>query len=126
VRRLNEVEIAAYDLVPPEIARRARVQRVPLLPRHAGGMTIGRFIFLLDDRRRDGNSKLLAHELVHVLQYRRLGYFAFSVRYLWHYAVGMVRYRLRHRVAYRNIPAEVAAYDAADRWWSERTSDPRL
>jgi hypothetical protein len=126
VRRLDDIEVAAYDLVPPEIARRARVQRVPLLPRGAGGMTIGRFIFLLDDRVRDGSSKLLAHELVHVEQYRQQGYLAFSVRYLWHYGKGMLRYRLRHRTAYRHIPVEVAAYAAADRWWKARTSDSRL
>src|SRR5690606_554072 len=107
MRRLSEIEVAAYDLVPPEIARRARVQRVPLLPRGAGGMTIGRFVFLLADRVRDGTSKLLAHELVHVEQYRRQGYLLFSIRYLWHYGRGMIRHRLRHRVAYRNIPVEV-------------------
>jgi hypothetical protein len=122
MRRLSEIEVAAYDLVPPEIARRARVQRVPLLPRGAGGMTIGRFVFLLDDRVRDGTSKLLAHELVHVEQYRRQGYLLFSIRYLWHYGRGMIRHRLRHRVAYRNIPVEVAAYAAADRWWKARRS----
>jgi hypothetical protein len=126
VRRLTEVEVAAYDHVPPEIARRARVQRVPLLPRGASGMTIGRFVFLLDDSKRAGNSKLIAHELVHVLQYRRQGYLAFSGRYLWHYGRGMIRHRLRHRVAYRNIPAEIEAYAAADLWWKARTSDPRV
>jgi hypothetical protein len=120
VRRLSEREIASYDLVPAEIARRARIQRVPLLPRGASGMTMGRFVFVLDDTRRDGTSKLIAHELVHVLQYRQQGYLLFSIRYLWHYGRGMVRYRLRHRVAYRNIPVEAAAYAAADRWWKAR------
>jgi hypothetical protein len=124
VRRLNEVEIAAYDLVPPEIARRARIQRVPLLPRSASGMTLGRFVFVLRDDRHDGTSKLLAHELVHVLQYHQQGYLLFSVRYLWHYGRNMVRYRLRHRVAYRNIPAEIAAYAAADTWWKARVPTP--
>jgi hypothetical protein len=81
---------------------------------------------VLNDTKRDGTSKLLAHELVHVLQYRQQGYLLFSFRYLWHYGRGMVRYRLRHRVAYRNIPAEVAAYAAADAWWKARTSDPRV
>jgi hypothetical protein len=124
MRRLGEIEIAAYDLVPPDIARRARIQRVPLLPRGASGMTIGRVIFLLDDERRDGTSKLLAHELVHVEQYRQQGYLLFSVRYLWHYGRNMVRYRLRHRRAYRNIPAEIEAYAAADAWWKARTPQP--
>lgn len=124
MRRLNEVEVASYDLVPPAIARRAWVQRVPLLPRRASGMTIGRFIFLLNDSNRDGTSQLLAHELVHVEQYFRQGYLIFSARYLWHYAHGIARLR-NHRRAYRAIPAEIAAYAAAAEWARART-DPRV
>lgn len=124
MRKLNETEVAAYDLVPPEIARRAIVQRVPILPRGASGMTIGRFVFLLRDDRRDGTSKLLAHELVHVRQYRQQGYLLFSARYLWHYARGLLRLR-SHRRAYRAIPAEIEAYAAAEAWSRSRT-DPRV
>jgi hypothetical protein len=120
VRRLTRAEIEAYDLVPADIARRARVQRVPLLPRGASGMTIGRFVFLLRDDRRDGTSQLLAHELVHVQQYRDQGYLLFSVRYLWHYGRNLARYR-RHQRAYRAIPVEAEAYAAAAAWAVART-----
>ncbi|HEX7095373.1 MAG TPA: DUF4157 domain-containing protein [Acidimicrobiales bacterium] len=123
MRRLSDEEIAAYDLVPADIARRAFVQRVPLLPRGASGMTIGRFVFLLRDDRRDGTSRLLAHELVHVWQYRRYGYLLFSARYLWHYARGLVRLR-SHKRAYRAIPAEAEAYALAEEWARTR-ADPR-
>jgi hypothetical protein len=119
MRRLNDAEVASYDLVPPDIARRAFVQKVPLLPRGAAGMTIGRFVFLRRDDARDGSSQLLAHELVHVQQYRRQGYLPFSARYLWHYGHGMFRLR-NHRRAYRAIPVEVEAYDAAAEWAKAR------
>jgi hypothetical protein len=119
LRRLNAIELDAYDLVPRAIAARARIQRVPLLPRGAHGMTIGRFVFLLDDQRRDGSSQLLAHELVHVRQYREQGYVTFSARYLWHYGRGMVRLR-NHRHAYRSIPVEIEAYLAAAEWMATR------
>jgi hypothetical protein len=115
VRRLNAAELDAYDLVPRAIAARARVQRVPLLPRGASGMTIGRFVFVLRDDLHDGTSQLLAHELVHVRQYREQGYLAFSIRYLWHYGRGILRLR-SHRRAYRAIPAEAEAYAAAAVW----------
>jgi hypothetical protein len=115
VRRLNGAEIESYDLVPRAIAQRARIQRVPLLPRGASGMTIGRLVFLLRDDVRDGSSQLLAHELVHVRQYREQGYLPFSIRYLWHYFAGLARYR-GHQKAYRAIPVEVEAYTAAAAW----------
>jgi hypothetical protein len=115
MRRLNAAELDAYDLVPRAIAARARVQRVPLLPRGAHGMTLGRFVFVLRDDCRDGTSQLLAHELVHVRQYREQGYLSFSIRYLWHYGSGVVRLR-SHRRAYRAIPAEAEAYAAAAAW----------
>ena len=124
MRRLNAVEVAAYDLVTPDIARRAFVQKVPVLPRGAAGMTIGRFVFVLRDDVRDGSSQLLAHELVHVEQYRRQGYLPFSARYLWHYGHGIVRLR-SHRRAYRAIPAEVEAYDAAAIWVKARRDRAR-
>jgi hypothetical protein len=124
VRRLSDAEVAAYDLVPAAVARRAWVQKVPLLPRRAAGMTIGRFVFLLRDEARDGSSQLLAHELVHVQQYRQQGYLPFSARYLWHYCGGMARLR-SHKRAYRAIPAEVEAYASAAGWAKARRDRTR-
>lgn len=55
-----------------------------------------------------GDERLLAHELVHVRQWRTLGFFGFVVRYVGAY----VRWRLRgygHWASYRRIPLEVEA-----------------
>ena len=118
-RRLSAAEVGAYDLVPPTIAQRARVLRVPVLAPGSSGMTLGRWILLRHDDRRDGTSKLLAHELVHVRQWRELGVLLFLWQYLSSYFTNLVRLR-GHRQAYRAIPLEVEAYDLADEWASTR------
>jgi hypothetical protein len=64
-------------------------------------------------------SRLVVHELVHVVQYRR-GLARFLLRYLRSYAAGLRRHGLarpaRHR-AYRDIPLEAEAR-AAERAWA--------
>lgn len=118
MRRLTPREVAGYDLVPAEIARRARVQRVPVLAPGTAGMTLGRLILLRRDDDRTGRRTLLAHELVHVEQYDRLG----VARFLWHYlrAYGSNLRRLRsHRRAYEAIPFEAEARASAARWTNE-------
>jgi hypothetical protein len=69
-------------------------------------MTFGRHILV----RRDfvGDESLLAHELVHVWQWRDLG----TARFLWRYVVPYLRERLRgrgHWKAYELIPLEAEA-----------------
>ena len=120
---------AAADLVVqtehvPQLAARVRVLRVPILPRHADGMTIGRWIFLTDDRSRAGDRTLLAHELVHVRQYAELGYLRFSWRYLRDYARGLIRLR-DGRAAYLAIAAEVEARADAEAWRGRRRRTAR-
>jgi hypothetical protein len=115
VRRLEGPEIEAYDVLDPDLAARVRIQKVPVLPRGASGMTIMRLIMLRSDEDRRGTRKLVAHELVHVRQYAELGYVRFSYRYLRDYCRGLLRYR-RHRRAYLAIPAEVQARAEADEW----------
>ena len=59
-------------------------------------------------RRAADDAALLAHELVHVRQWRELGVVGFLVRYVGAY----LRWRLRgygHWAAYRRIPLEVEA-----------------
>ena len=115
MRRLTALEVAGYDLVPVEIARRARVQRVPVLSPGMHGMTLGRLILVLHDDDRTGRRKLLAHELVHVEQYARLG----AVRFLWRYVGEYARNLWRlcsHRRAYRAISFETEARASAARW----------
>lgn len=122
MRRLEGPELASYDVLDPGLAKRVRLQRVPVLPRGADGMTLGRWIFLKSDRDHRGDRELIAHELVHVRQYAELGYLRFSLRYLRDYAAGVLRHR-RLREAYLSIPAEVEARaDAAD--WRRRHPRP--
>ena len=118
MRRLTAQEIARYDLVPPEISRRARVQKVPVLAPGTHGMTVGRLILLLRDDDRSGQRVLLAHELVHVEQYYRLGTVSFLRRYLREYFANLRRMR-NHRRAYLAISFEAEARAAAERWWRD-------
>ena len=118
MRRLTPQEVAGYDLVPAEIARRARVQRVPLLTPGIQGMTLGRLILVLRDNERSGRRVLLAHELMHVQQYAKLGVARFLWRYLREYARHLWRLR-SHRKAYQAISFEAEARVAAARWLSE-------
>ena len=57
---------------------------------------------------------LLAHELVHVRQYRQLGAWHFRWAYLREYLSGRFR-NLGHEAAYRNISFERAAREVEDR-----------
>jgi hypothetical protein len=111
-QRLVAGELRVYDLVPLADRARAVVTVVPWLPAH--GMTVGRFVFL--KRSHADRPGLLAHELVHVRQYRELGYLRFSVLYLVAYVRNLVRFRFRHDAAYRAIPFEAEAYRMAGAW----------
>ena len=119
VRRLSAEEVAAYDLVPPEIARRAVLVRVPVLPPGADGMTSGRFVLLRTEEPTDGTSRLIAHELVHVRQFRDLGRIGFALRYFSAYFRNLARFR-RHRRAYLEIPQEQEAYGRSRAWDAAR------
>ncbi len=76
------------------------------LPPGADGLTLGRFVLI-----RPGHEEspyLLAHELVHVRQYRERGVLGFLGRYLGRYLL----LRLDgwgHDAAYRRLPEEVEA-----------------
>jgi hypothetical protein len=76
------------------------------VPPGADAITIGSLISV---RRRAADSEqLLAHELVHVAQWRSLGIGGFLGRYLGTY----FRWRFRgygHWAAYRRIPLEIEA-----------------
>jgi hypothetical protein len=114
-RPLGADELGAYDLVDPATAARVRVVRVPVLPPGASGMTLGRWVLLLSDADRRGGRTLLAHELVHVEQFRRHGTIRFLLRYLGQYLRALRRLR-SHRTAYRSMPLELEARARADQW----------
>jgi Domain of unknown function (DUF4157) len=105
-RRLTAPELAELAHVPAEDRGRARVVVVPFVARGFAGMTLGRWILLR--RGHEHDRRLLAHELVHVRQWRELGVLRFLWRYLGAYLRGRVR-GLRHRAAYAAIPLEQEA-----------------
>lgn len=123
-RRLTGAELDAYDVLPRALAQRVWVVQVPLLAPGSSGMSFRRTVLLLRDDVRDGSSRLLAHELVHVRQYYELGVTGFLVRYLAAYTRQLVTLR-RHRAAYYAIPFEREAYRLADEW-QLRHANPSL
>jgi hypothetical protein len=101
-----------FPLVPPADVSRARIVDVPCLTPGVAAMTLGPLILLRRDHADD--RALLAHELVHVRQWRELG----PIRFLWRYLGAYVRGRfagLGHQRAYEAIPLEVEARRLAGR-----------
>jgi hypothetical protein len=101
-----------FPLVPPADVARARILDVPWLTPGVSAMTLGRVILLRRDHATD--KALLAHELVHVRQWRELG----AARFLWRYLGAYARGRaagLGHAAAYQAIPLEVEARELAGR-----------
>lgn len=91
------------------------------------GITIGRHIFIKPSvarhRSKDSFSigkNLLAHELTHVLQYQKLGFFGFLIDYLKEYFSGLKRkkkWNSRARMeAYWEISHEVEARKTAEQF----------
>ncbi|MDQ1487783.1 MAG: hypothetical protein QOD57_2016 [Actinomycetota bacterium] len=103
---------ADFPLVPPADVARARIVDVSWLTPGVAAMTLGPVILLR--RGHAGDDTLLAHELVHVRQWRELG----AARFLWRYLGAYARGRatgLGHRRAYEAIPLEVEARALAGR-----------
>ena len=111
-RRLDADEHAQFTHVPALDLRRARLVVVPVLTPGIAGMTLGRWILVR--RGHDHDRDLIAHELVHVRQWRQLGAARFLVRYLGAYAGGRRR-GLGHQAAYEAIPLEAEARALAGR-----------
>lgn len=111
-RTLDAGQRARCASVAPLDLDRARLVTVPWLTPGVGAMTLGRWILVR--RGNDDDADLIAHEVVHVRQWRELGVFRFLVRYLGSY----LRARLRgqnHRAAYWAIPLEVEAREVSRR-----------
>jgi hypothetical protein len=118
-RPLNEIELEAYDMIPPELGRRVRVHRIPAIPGGYAGMTLGHHILLARDVEPDGTSTLLAHELVHVRQWSEQGLLGFSSRYLASFGRNLGRHR-RWQPAYRDVDAEHEARRETTDWLRRR------
>ncbi len=115
IRKLSEMELDRYTLVPRWVARRAILVQVPVLPPGAVGMTSGRMIFLRRNEPTDGRSTLIAHELIHVRQFTEMGRLYFLIRYLGGYLRNLLTLR-NHHSAYLAIPQEREAYASAAAW----------
>lgn len=116
-RALTPAQIEAFDHVPAELAETVRVVEVPFLTPGADAMTLGRTVLVR--RGHTNRAQLMAHELVHVQQWDRLGAPAFLAQYLGAYVRNLARLR-RHRAAYLAIPLEVEARERARRWSETR------
>jgi Domain of unknown function (DUF4157) len=105
-RRLTSAAVAQLTHVPEIDRDRARVIVVPVLTPGVVAMTIGRWILVRRGHELDVG--LIAHELVHVEQWRERGAVGFLAAYFGEY----LRYRLegqRHWAAYSSISFEVEA-----------------
>lgn len=112
-RRLTSDELALFDHVPEALTEGVRIVEVPFLSPGADAMTLGRMVLM---RRGHASKRLLAHELVHVQQWSRLGRAGFLRQYVGAYARSLARLR-NHRAAYLAIPLEVEARERARRWY---------
>ena len=92
---------------------RARIIVVPRLTPGIVAMTIDRFVLVR--RGHETDVGLIAHELVHVEQWRELGVVRFLVRYLGDYVHGR-RAGLGHWDAYRAIRFETDARLRTEVW----------
>jgi len=105
-RRLDAGEHELFTNVAARDLQRARLVVVPVLTPGIAGMTLGRWVLVRRGHEHDRD--LIAHELVHVRQWRELGSVRFLVRYLGAYAQGRW-HGLGHQAAYESIPLEVEA-----------------
>ena len=104
--RLSSREQERHAHVPRVDRDRARIVTVPFWLPGIGATTLGRFVVVRRDRA--GDRVLLAHELVHVRQWRELGAPRFVRAYLGEYVAGR-RAGKGHHDAYLAISFEVEA-----------------
>ncbi len=101
-----------------------RFSRIFTLILRVHGITFGRHIFILPDliakdfeNHRKLSLELAAHEIVHVLQYKKEGFFRFFYKYLtsyWRNLLGKKNWNAQSRhEAYREIPFEREAREIA-------------
>ena len=106
VRRLSpEARLAFTHVSSPDLAR-VRIVLVPRLTPGIVAMTIDRWVLVRRGHEHDAG--LVAHELVHVEQWRVLGAVRFLARYVSEYLRNRV-HGLRHWAAYEAISLEVEA-----------------
>lgn len=122
-RRLNDVEIDAYNHVPAGLARRVRVIRIPFIPGGYSGMTMGTWVLVAVPVPADGTSTLMAHELVHVRQWSELGRVRFARSYITSF-LSALRVEKAWKAAYWLVDAEREARDETRSWQQRRDREP--
>ena len=113
IRGLSEQErlhLAAF--FEPALLERVRLRRLPRPLAAVAGITLRSTVFLSRRWLEGQHLPLLFHELVHVVQYQRLGLWRFLWRYLRGWAAGGFRYRA--------IPLERHAYELQGRYLAGR------
>jgi hypothetical protein len=103
---LSPDAVAAFTHVPAVDRARVRVVVVPVLTPGIRAMTVGRWVLVRRGHEHDVG--LLAHELVHVQQWREQRAVPFLARYVGEYVRNRLR-GMRHWAAYSAISAEVEA-----------------
>jgi hypothetical protein len=114
----HDVRARLEDLFGEDLAEvrlhSGRAFALPLAAVRVRGIVFGRRIFLSADASDlcasggERAASFLAHEVCHVLQYRRRGFWKFLAAYLWAYC--------RHGFSYARIPFEVEAFEAERRF----------
>jgi len=116
-------------VLPPIFFYTGKVSKLITYILNIQGITIGKRIFILprlvslnSNDKKSLPESLVAHEIAHVLQYEREGFFKFLYKYLRDYRrnlkkVSKLDFESRHR-AYLNIPFEIEAREVAEKFCS--------
>lgn len=123
-RPLNEVELNSYDLVDVELAKKVRIFRTIYIPGGFHGICLVNWIFFTRDVADDGESTLLAHELIHVRQWQQRGVFGYLSWYLRSFGTCLRKQR-RWMPAYHDIEAELEAKQEAREWFQRKNAIDR-
>jgi len=124
-RPLNQEEIESYRHLGSDLALQVRVVQVAMIPGGYAGLTLRNLVLLSQKVSSDGDSNLLAHELVHVRQWHEQGRIRFLWRYSWSFASQFAKTR-SWGASYRNIPAETEARRVAAQWADQRRKRPNI
>jgi hypothetical protein len=130
--RLRLEEFFGEDLTPVRL-HSGKAVAMALSAMRVHGIVFGRRILLSADAARlcaEGDERtggFLAHEVCHVLQYRRMGFWRFLAAYVAAYG--------RHGFSYARIPFEIEAFETERRFreaaserpmaYASRMSEPR-
>jgi len=120
-RPLNDVELDSYDLIDRDLAEKVRLFKIFYIPGGFDGICLVNSIFLTRPVPADGESMLLAHELIHVRQWNQRGVLGYLSWYLRGFGTNL-RQERRWKPAYNIIEAELEAKREARAWYQSRNA----